>query len=158
MIELLSLLGGGIFRLLTEVLNLFKAKSEAEHELKMTQLQLDADKARAALQLDIIHANNEAQINQADLQALSSALEGQNKSSGIKWVDALSSSVRPVLTYWWCLVLYTVSKGFLLYAAYTPNTALSALAPLVLTEFDYSIVSSMISFWFVDRAIIRAKK
>lgn len=157
MLELLSLLGGGVFRLLPEVIGFFNKKADADHEYKMTQLQLEIDKGRASQALDLAHINNDAAQSQADLQALSEALKGQSTPTGIKWIDGLSSSVRPVLTYWWCLGLYTASKAILAYLAWKAGTDLAGMAKVILTEFDYNIVASMISFWFVDRAIVRNK-
>lgn len=158
MIELISMLGGGLLRLLPELFSFFKGTKDQSHEYKMTQLQLEIDKARAAQQLDIIHANHDSAIDQADLQALTEALAGQGKLSGIAWVDAISASVRPVLTYWWCLGLYTAYKVILVVTAFKDGGAtLASIAPVILTEFDRSIVGSIFAFWFVDRALRKTK-
>lgn len=157
MIELLSMLGGGILRLLPELFSFLKGTKDQAHEYRMTQLQLEVDKARAAQQLDVIHATHDANIDQADLQALTEALAGQGKPSGIAWVDALSASVRPVLTYWWCLGLYTAYKVILIYTAFIHGTSLIEIAPVLLSEFDRSVVGSIFAFWFVDRALRKSK-
>lgn len=153
MFELLSMVGGGIFRLIPEILGLFKSKGDREHEIKMTQLQLEIDKNRSQLQIDLAHVNNDAIMAQADLQAVTEALKSQGTKTGVKWIDALSSSVRPVLTYWWCLGLYTAYKALIVVSAYQGGTPLSELAPLLLTEFDRGVIGSIFAFWFVDRAL-----
>lgn len=151
------MLGGGVFRLLPELFSFFKVRNEQGHEFKMTQLQLEVDKARSAQQLELAHVNSAAALDQADLRAVTEALKGQNTPSGIAWIDGLSSSVRPVLTYWWCLGLYTAYKAIIVVSAYQGGTPLISLAPLLMTEFDRSIVGSIFAFWFVDRALKNTK-
>jgi hypothetical protein len=105
MFELLGLMAGGIFRLLPELLKHLASRRDADHEYRMTELQLRIDQARAAQALDLVHAQGATAADSAELQAWAEALRGQAAPTGLKWVDALSSTVRPVLTYWWCLVL-----------------------------------------------------
>lgn len=157
MIELLSMLFGGVFRLLPEVLGFFKKRTGNDHEYRMTQLQLDIDKNRASQQLDLVHANAEMQDNAMDFQALMDAIKGQSVVTGIKWIDGLSSSVRPILTYWWCMVLYTSYKLVLLYSLLNSHADLVTIAAQLITEFDRSIVGSIFAFWFVDRALRKSK-
>jgi hypothetical protein len=137
------------------VFSFFKAKNDSEHEYRMTQLQLDIDKARAQQALDLAHTNNQAALDQADLSLLSDAIKGQSTLTGVKFIDGLSSSVRPILTYWWCIILYTLYKLTLMYSAFHNGISWADLAPIVMTEFDRSVMASIISFWFVDRAIRR---
>lgn len=158
MLSLLSMLGGGIFRLLPEVMKLFTAKKDADHEYRMVKLQLEIDKARAEQQLDLTHAQAAIAADTAQMQAMVEALKAQATPSGVKWVDALSSSVRPVLTYWWCLVLYTTAKMIAVIVAFKAGTPLAAFAAILVTEFDTAVIGSIFSFWFVDRAIKRAGK
>lgn len=76
--------------------------------------------------------------------------------TSLKWVDALSSPVRPVLTYWWCLVLYSLHKAVLVGVGLSERLGMAQLAPvLLLTDFDRSVVASIIGFWFTDRALRR---
>jgi hypothetical protein len=155
MLELLSLIAGGVFRLLPEGLKLVSARRDADHEYRMTELQLRIDQARAAKTLDLVHAQGAAAADSAELRAWAEALRGQGAPTGLKWVDALSSTVRPVLTYWWCLVLYTVHKAVLVGVGLGERLGLAQLAPVVLTDFDRSVVASIIGFWFTDRALRR---
>lgn len=63
----------------------------------MTQLQLDIDKARAAQQIDLVHANTTAAITAGEMQAWGDAIRLQSTPSGVNWIDGLSASVRPLL-------------------------------------------------------------
>jgi hypothetical protein len=59
------------------------------------------------------------------------------------------------LTYWWCLVLYSAHKAVLIGVGLGERLGLAQLAPLLLTDFDRSVVASIIGFWFTDRALRR---
>jgi hypothetical protein len=157
MFELLGMLGGGVFRLIPFIVDLFKAKGDRDHEYRMTQLQLEIDKARAGKQIDLAHAQAEIAANTAEMSAMVEAIKAQAAPTGIKWVDALNSSVRPILTYWWCLGLYTVHKGILVYVALVTNQALTVIAPILMNDFDRGVVGSIFGFWFVDRALRKQK-
>jgi hypothetical protein len=155
MLELLGLIAGSVFRLLPEVLKIFSARREAEHEYRMTELQLRIDQARATQALDLVHAQGAVAADAAEMNAWVEGLRAQAVATGVRWIDALSSTVRPVLTYWWCLVLYTAHKAVLIVVGLQERLALAQLAPLMLTDFDRSVVASIIGFWFTDRALRR---
>ncbi len=155
MYELWSLIAGGAVRLLPEALKLIAARRDADHEYRMTELQLRIDQARAGQALDMVHAQGAVAGDAAELQAWAEALKGQGAPTGVQWADAVSATVRPVLTYWWCLVLYTGHKAVLIGVGLSERLGLAQLAPVVLTDFDCSVVASIIGFWFTDRALRR---
>jgi predicted exporter len=157
MLELLSMLGGGVFRLLPEVIKFFTAKRDAEHEYRMTQLQLEIDKARAEQQIDLVHAQGAIAADTAEMSAMVEALKAQSTPSGVPWIDGLSSSVRPVLTYWWCLVLYTAYKVISVMVATAAGAGLPEISALLVTEFDRMVIGSIFAFWFVDRSLRKGK-
>ncbi len=155
MLELISLMGGGLLRLVPEVLKLWSAKADQAHELEMTRLQLQIDRARATQQLDLVHAQGAIAADTAEMAAMVEALRAQGARSGVAWIDALSASVRPVLTFWWCLGLYTAYKAITVAVATRAGVPLDVLAGLLVTEFDRAAIGSMMSFWFLDRALRR---
>ena len=153
MLTLLSMLGGGLLRLIPFLVDFFKQRQEADHEFRMTQLQLEIDKARATQQIDLAHAQAEIAAGAGEMQAWASAIAAQGAKTGVAWADALSASVRPVLTYWWCLGLYTAAKVVAVVVAFQAHTPLTGFAAILVTEFDTAIIASIFSFWFVDRSI-----
>jgi hypothetical protein len=155
MFELLGLVAGGVFRLLPELLKHLASRRDADHEYRMIELQLRIDQARAAQALDLVHAQGAMAADTAELQAWAEVVKGQGAGIGVRWVDALSATVRPVLTYWWCLVLYSTHKAVLIGVGLSERLGLAQLAPLLLTDFDRSVVASIIGFWFTDRALRR---
>jgi hypothetical protein len=156
MLELiLTLLGGGLgglMRLLPAVLKLFGDKKDADHEYRMTQLQVKIDAARAAADLDKIHAQGDASEKDKTLLAYIEAIKGQGQMSGVKWVDALNQSVRPVVTYWW-LILFTVYKIATLVIVAATVPTLAEFVVVMWTPQDWGILSMILGFWFVDRSI-----
>lgn len=158
MFELLSMLGGGALRLIPFLVDFFKGKRDADHEFRMTQLQLEIDRARAAQQIDLAHAQASIASAAGELQAFSDAIKAQGQSTGIGWVDAISATVRPFLTYYWCVGLYGSAKVIQVVVAFKNDTPLSGFVPILVTEFDQMVIGSMLSFWFVDRALRRFSK
>lgn len=158
MLELLSLLLGGGLRLVPEFLKVWNAKRDQDHELRMTRLQLEIDQARAKLDIDKTHATANATEQAAWAQALVESMKQQPQvtATGNWFVDllnALSASVRPILTYWHCLVLYTAYKAALLTLAIQSGTGAAQAVANSFTVFDQSLVLSMTSYWFLDRTL-----
>jgi hypothetical protein len=152
---ILTLLGGGLgglLRFVPEIFKLFTDQRDRDHEYRMTQLQLDIDKARAAQAIDLAHATSEAAQATSEMQAYIEAIKGQGQMSGVPWVDALNQSVRPVVTYWW-MSLFTVYKIATIVAACLAWTSLDDFLTKMWTAQDAGVLSMILGFWFVDRAI-----
>lgn len=156
MTELLAMLGGGLFRLLPFVVDFFKQRREADHEYRMTQLQLQIDQARAAQQIDLAHAHAAIARDAGEMQAFVEAVHAEAQPSGVPWADALSRTVRPVLTYYWCVGVYGTAKALQIYLLLSAGGgAAQLLEGGLITEFDRQVIASMLAFWFVDRALRR---
>lgn len=153
MIEIIGLLAGGVFRLIPEVIKFFTVAKEQKHELAMTELQLRIDTARSQLRIDEVHAGANAAEQATWASALQDAIKAQGQPSGVGWIDGLSSSVRPILTYWHCLILYTAVKVAMGYLAMQAGVSLPNAVVQSFTAFDQALVGSMVSFWFVDRSL-----
>lgn len=154
MIEtLLGTLLGGAFRVAPEILKHFDRKNERTHELAMFDKQLAADAARSQHAIDQIQANSAAADSAGELTALIEATKAQGRRSGVKWIDGLSSLMRPLITFWWVIFLATAAKVanyfVLLSAGVDPLQAVQ----LNWGPDDSAIVASIISFWFVDRSL-----
>lgn len=157
MIELLSMVFGVVSRLVPHLFQLWHERKEQDHEYRMTQLQLEVDKARAEQAIDLVHANSAAAVASSELQAWGEAIASQGRPSGNRFIDGLSASVRPVMTYWHCLILYTAAKvahGLLLWQ---DGHSLPQLIIELQTDFDRSLVGTMLGFWFADRSLIKGK-
>lgn len=150
---LLGTLLGGVFRMLPEVMKWLDRKDERSHELSMFDKQLAADKMRADAQQQALQTQADTIMGGAELAAMIAATNAQSVKSGVKWVDALSSLMRPLITFWWVIVLYSVAlvaRFWVLVQAGTSN--LDAIVLLWGAD-EKAIVASIISFWFVDRSL-----
>lgn len=161
--ELLGLIFGGLFRLAPEIGRLWEAKSQREHEREMLKLQMQADQLRAQMAMQAMEKQAELQQQLAELQALIEALKTQGKGfkkTGITFVDwllgvaeFLTVTVRPVLTYWYCLIGYGAYKAASYYMILTAGSTWQNAITLLWTPNDHAVMLSIIGFWFVDRAL-----
>jgi hypothetical protein len=134
MITLLGSLLGFFGAAFPDFLKLFKEKADRKHELAILQLQLEQQKQGHSNRLEEIYV-------EADI-AESKALY-KTYNTGIRWVDALNGTVRPVVAY--CF--------FLLYASVKIMHFSADLPWLLWTEEDQAIFAGIISFYFGQRAM-----
>jgi hypothetical protein len=153
MIEtLLGGLLGGLFRLAPEVLKWIDRAGERRHELAMQDKALEFEKLRGAQRMAEIGAAAEATWNTGALEALRSAVRSQGRKTGVRWADALSTSVRPVITYllvaMYCAVKVTTFVGSV--------QAGSGFGPALLATWvdaDQALLSGILNYWFLNRTL-----
>lgn len=151
MIEtLLGGLMGGIFRLVPEVLKFFDRNNERKHELAMMDKTLEVEKVqgetRIALQQEVTYGKG--------LDALSMAVEAQGKQTGIKFVDALSALVRPLVTYWF-MGIYMAVKITGIYLTIRVTGDWSKAFATAWDANDMAIFAGILNFWFLSRVFDR---
>jgi len=157
MIEtLLGGLLGGAFRLAPEILKWLDRNGERSHELAMQDKALEFEKLRGAQRMAEIGASADASWNTGAIEALKEAVAGQGRLSGVRWVDALSTSVRPVLTYWF-MALYCAAKTTAFVAAVTAGAGWSAAILHAWTEADQALWAGVLNFWFLGRVFDRVR-
>lgn len=155
MLTLLSLLGGGlggILRLVPEILKMFSEGKDRDHEFRMTELQLQIDKARAAHAIDAIHAAGDETVRASEMSAYIEAIKAQGQVTGDKWLDRVNMSVRPFVTYWW-MILFTIYKLATIGYVLVNWIGFDAFLMRLWTADDAAILSMILGFWFVDRAV-----
>lgn len=147
---MLTLLGaalGFISSTVPAILKMFQAKADRAHELAIMDKQIEAQKVTGALKLQEI--NVEADIREME------ALQASLRPSGVKWADALTASVRPVITYaFFGLFLFVEISAFILLIR-------SGVDPLQTGSIIWSdeiqaLFAGIISFWFGNRSIHKA--
>lgn len=160
MFELLGALGGGLFRLAPLLLDFFKKKQENSHELSLLAANVELERQRGInraqeIQQMTIQAESGAWASGL-MEAIKNATPPVIDDKGSWWVNLLNGinvSVRPILTYWWCICLHTANKVLIGYVALDQKMPLTQLAGIIYTDFDRGVVGSIIGFWFVDRAL-----
>lgn len=157
MIEtLLGGLLGGAFRLAPELLKWLDRKGERGHELSMQDKALEFEKLRAAQRMHEIGAGADAAWNVGAIETLREAVRTQGEKSGVRWADALSSSVRPVITYWF-MALYCAAKTAAFAAAVTAGTGWDVAILHAWTEADQALWAGVLNFWFLGRVFDRVR-
>lgn len=168
MIALFSALLGFISSAVPDFIKLFREGKDRAHEITLLKLQMEYDREKLAA------ANAEANIMRVQqLQAIELQSQTQQEEilndrvkesiTGIHWVDALSGSVRPMITYAF-FTLYVLVKcaqfSILLSPTLPWQNNLSVAQALVSlwTEEDIAIFSAIMAFWFGSRALMKAKK
>lgn len=154
MLEAIGLLGGVVTRLFSWGTEYFQKKQDNAHELAMVDKQIALANLQHTQKLEEISAQGNADVDVEWSKALSVALE--SPKTGLPLIDGLNALVRPVMTFWWCLVLYTISKGFIIYAAVTSYASASQMAATIVSDFDIAVIGSILGFWFCDRALRKA--
>ena len=157
MIEtLLGGLLGGAFRLAPEVLKWLDRKGERSHELAMQDKAIQFEKLRGAQRMSEIGAAADAAWNTGAIEALKEAVAAQGHQSGVRWADALSASVRPVITYWF-MGLYCAAKTAAFAAALTAGAGWGEAILHAWTEADQALWAGVLNFWFLGRVFERIR-
>lgn len=146
---------GGITRLVPEVMSYLDKKNERKHELSLGEQNLKLTQLQQAGQLAIADRQAEASQMVSALEAMKSGIEAQAKPTGIRWVDAFSALIRPGVTSW-LFLLYALYKGTTMLMAIDSGASLAQLVPLMWTPADESMLSAVLTFWFVGRVWERA--
>lgn len=136
-----SVLGFGT-SLAPAVMEFLQDGKDKKHELKLAETQLKLMDKQKQLNLAEAKVTAEMEVMLQELKNEGSSIREAHKPlqlTGITWVDALRSSVRPVVTYWF-MGLYSYAK-FTLYIESQP----------VWDEMDQALFATIISFWFGDR-------
>ena len=157
MIEtLLGGLLGGAFRLAPEILKWLDRKGERGHELAMQDKALEFEKLRGAQRMGEIGAAADGAWNTGAIEALKEAVAAQGQRSGIGWADALSASVRPVITYWF-MALYCAAKTATFAAGVGAGAGWGDAILHAWTDAEQALWAGVLNFWFLGRVFDRVR-
>ena len=157
MIEtLLGGLLGGAFRLAPEILKWMDRNGERSHELSMQDKALEFEKLRGAQRMSEIGASADAAWNTGAIDARKEAVSAQGQRSGVRWADALSISVRPVITYWF-MALYCAAKTAAFVGALNAGVTWIPAIQATWTAADQALWAGVLNFWFLGRVFDRVR-
>lgn len=152
LMSLLSMLGGGLMRLMPEVFAFANKSKDYAHELAMLEKQAELEKTRATLKMDELRLTTESEQILSLYNTRQTALAGQMQKTGFKIVDAMNFLVRPLTTYYF-LLIYGFSKlAMFILATNSGLTGWEAILRLY-DEDDRSILAGILAFWFVGRVL-----
>lgn len=145
MLTLFGSLLGFITSIFPDVMRLFQDKIDRQHELEMFDRQLKM------MKIGQRHHMDQLQI-QADMVEID-ALHRPLPPSGHGWVDALSGSVRPIITYTFFFIYAAlkIAQGSILLGA-VDHIRWDQLLVRLWHEEDQTLFAAVISFWFGHRA------
>ena len=156
MFEVLGFIFGGIFRLAPELMKFMDKKDERKHELALLDKNMEADRLRGEMQIRQIEAEADVVLGKAEIDAIIAATQAQGQKSGVRWIDGFNALLRPLIAFWWVIVLYSGSLCVQLYAlVWKFHESVPVAVMTVFGEQEKAIALSIIGFVFVDRAIRR---
>lgn len=155
LMTILSMLGGGLMRMLPELLSFLNKKTDNAHELAMLDRQFQLEQTRASARLHEVQVQGDIDQTIKLLEAQGAAIKSQMQKTGIRWVDALNFLVRPLTTYFFLSMYGVVKAATLVVAMRTTDPWLAILQ--VWTVDDAAILSGILAFWFVGRVFDKQK-
>ncbi|GAB3416594.1 hypothetical protein NX774_12275 [Massilia agilis] len=149
LMTLISLLGGGVMRLLPELIGLWNKATDNKHELAMMDKQLELQRFKGQDERETISLQGDIAEVGALLDAQKAALAGQMQLTGVRWADALNFLVRPATTYFF-LLLFGLVKLATIVLAFQQTDAWHAILQSWDAD-DRATLSGILAFWFVGR-------
>jgi hypothetical protein len=149
MIEtLLGSLLGGVFRIVPEVMKLWDAKNERQHELAMLGKEMEF----AQIKGEISMREQETVLMGKELDAMTEALkeQGETARASGKFISAISAAVRPLVTYWF-VTLYSIVKLASILMAIDAGADWKEVLVSSWSEDDMALLMMVLTFWFVGR-------
>jgi hypothetical protein len=145
MLTIISTIVGLLGSFVPGLLNFFTTRQNNDYQLELIKLQMEA--AREGQQLQIDMAQSKADIEQQQL--LYSYDAGP---SGSVVVDALRTSVRPVITYVffaiWCMIEFVI-----FFYAIHQGKSFEEIVPLIWSQNTEAVFVTIIAFWFGARLL-----
>lgn len=154
LLTILSGLFGGLLRLAPEFLKFLSAKDDRVHELAMMDKQVALVQQTGQMKLNEVSMQGSIDTQTAQFQAYSNAYISQTQmaQNGGAAASFISSMVRPAITFIVFGMWVTWKISIMIYAWRATGDAMGALVNNW-TQDDSSIMTMVVAFWFVGRAI-----
>ncbi len=151
MLTLLGSLLGFVTSAFPDLLGLFRERQDRKHELAILDRQME--------QMRIGHKQRLEEIEvQADIAESQALYCHDAQPSGVRWVDGLRASVRPLVTYAFFL-LFSGVKGSALYVLIAAEGFVLAEAlPRIWDEETAALFGAVVSFWFGSRSLAKLRQ
>ena len=157
MLTLISTLLGFASGGLPKVLDVFQDRGDKKHELAMMAMQRERELALAKEGFVAQAVLEEIKTDQITMQTQTQERLGMYKhdmkigEGASTWVINLRSSVRPVVTYIFVLLLVVVDIAGIWYA-YSTGVAFAEAMDMVFSDDEMAILAAIIAFWFGSQA------
>ena len=134
---------------LPEVLKMFTAKADRKHELDVMDRQAALQAQGSQEKLAAIEAD--ADIRETE------AIHKSDRPTGVKFIDGLRGSVRPVITYAFFILFCFVEVTAYLAMINMGLTATDALA-VVWDDEVMALFSAILAYWFGGRSLAKLRE
>jgi hypothetical protein len=148
MITLLASIAGFFSSIIPEILRIFKDKNDKKHELDIFDRQMKFSIIKADMQISEIEGRKDT-LQQASLYS--------TYTTGIRWIDAINGSVRPVLAYSFFIMYFGV-KVLQYMALKEYGSDFMQYLNTLWTIDDQAIFAGIISFYFGQRTFSKPWK
>jgi hypothetical protein len=147
MLTLLGSLLGFFSSAFPDFLKLWRDHSDRKHELAILDRQLEAQRQGHSQRLEEIQVG-------ADVAESKTLYSHASQPSGVKWVEALRASVRPIITYAFFILFATVKTAALFKLLDQGVGITDGLIAVWDTE-TQALFAAVMSFWFGQRALAK---
>lgn len=145
LITLLTPFLGILGSLLPSIVRMFERKQEMKYEIELTKVKLEAALQEAQIQVDI--KNIEADITDSE-----SVRNYDNGPSDSKFINALKSSIRPVITYCF-FALFVAVKVAAAYVMLSSGQSVPEMLKAVWDQDTMALFGTIMAFWFGARVL-----
>jgi len=150
MLTLLGSLLGFISSAFPDLLKIWQDKQDRKHELHILDRQMEQMRLGHNQRLEEIAIN-------ADISESLALLKHDSQPSGVKWIDGLRSSVRPVITYAFFSLFTTIKICALSVLVVDQGMSFVTALPHIWDAETQALFAAVMSFWFGSRALAKAR-
>jgi len=148
---------GGIFRIIPEVLKWLDRRDERKHERAMQDKVYAFQKLRGHQRIEEMQTQGQMDWDKGSLEALRKAIAGQDKPSGIKWIDGWNKLIRPAMATQWVLLLWpAVIIASFYFSVQSGTPSLTAFAQVFGPE-EKAFAGAIANFFILNRVFDRVK-
>ena len=148
LIALLSPLFGILGSLLPSIVRIFERKQELNYEIQLNKLKMEAAEKNANLQIAIENVK-------ADIADANSVRSYDSNIDGGRFVNALRTSLRPVITYVFFFTFIAI-KLIVLFVMIEQNASMLDLVKAVWDQDTMALFGAIMGFWFGSRILEKA--
>ncbi len=151
MLTLLGSLLGFITSAFPQLLGLIKDWQDRRHEPAILDRQMEMQRQGHTQRLEEIAVA-------ADIAESQALYRHDAQPSGVKWVDGLRSSVRPMITYAFFLLFAAVKGSGLYLLIAVEGLVLAEALPRIWDDETAALFAAVVSFWFGARSLAKARE
>ena len=150
MLTLLGSLLGFLSSTFPDLLKLWQDRADRHHELAILDRQMEQMRLGHNQRLEAIGL-------EADIAESRALYQHDSQPSGVRWVDGLRASVRPVITYAFFLLFTAVKTSALIVLVNEQGMTLIEALPQIWDPETQALFAAVMSFWFGQRALAKLR-